>query len=166
MWAKSFLPFDLTRWETWVVLGAGAITASLTLLTSRFLFFRKKRRRTKEAPPREKAEADPFEEGSATEKRESLRREGNPVEVFITDAAEEGEPIRGWVIDRSLGGVRLLVYEPMDVGTILSIRPRQAPPGTPWTQIVVKSCDYTKSGYYFGCMFRRAPPWSIMLLFG
>ena len=109
---------------------------------------------------------DPFVKGSITEKRKSLRREGNPVEVFITDAEEKIEPIRGWVVDRSLGGVRLLVYELVEVGTALRIRPRQAPPGVPWTQVVVKSCEPAKSGYQYGCMFHPPPPWSIMLLFG
>ena len=146
MWAESYLPVILTTWQTWLVIGVGAVTSTLTLLASCWLLFRRNRS-TRKGLTEEKGDFDPFVNGSLTEKRKSGRREGNPVEVFITDNEEENESIRGWIVDRSMGGVRLLVYEPIDLGKALIIRPRQAPPGVPWTQIVVKSCERTKSGY-------------------
>jgi hypothetical protein len=167
MLATSIAGIDLTAWNTWVVVSVGVVTAGLTLLGSRLFLSRRKTSSSEELPPAEPdPRVDPFVQGSASEKRASLRREGNPVEVFITDVEEQIEPVRGWVIDRSLGGIRLLLHEPVELSLTLNVRPRQAPPGTPWTQVVVKSCERKKNGYQAGCMFLRPPPWSIMLLFG
>ena len=109
MWAKSFLPVNLTSWETWVVFGIGAFTASLTLLSSLVAALSAKET-DREGSRGGRAPVRSLREGQHHRKAEVVRREGNPVEVFITDAEEKIEPIRGWVVDRSLGGVRLLVY--------------------------------------------------------
>jgi hypothetical protein len=109
---------------------------------------------------------DPFDHGSTTERRVALRRQGNPIEVLVSDAEATLEPVRGWVRDRSMGGLCLLVSEEVVPGTILSVKPRKGPPGMSWLQAEVRSCKQDQDGYELGCQFVRQPPWAVMLLFG
>src|SRR5262249_10986832 len=66
-------------------------------------------------------EPDPFTEGSATEKRRALRRRGRRVRVLVTDADGKAEPIEGFVLDRSVNGLRLSVGNSIPEGTPLRI---------------------------------------------
>jgi len=161
------LPFFLDNepppWHTWAILAAGLAAALLTLWTGRFVLaqWRRRVRPTADAP-----EYDPFEQGSVSERRAASRRKGNPVEVLITDADAALEPVRGWVINRSIGGLCLLMSEELAPGTLLSVKPRQGPFGTPWVQAEVRCCNKDRSGYQVGCEFLRTPPWAVLLLFG
>jgi len=151
-----------------VVIGGGAaglFAALLTLLLGRFLLARW--RSTRAAPVVAAGPVhDPFDHGSITEQRASVRRKGNPLEVLITDADVKQEPGRGGVIDRSMGGVCLLLHEALAAGTILSLKPRQSPPGMPWVQAAVRNCKKERTGYEVGCQFVKTPPWGVLLLFG
>jgi hypothetical protein len=109
---------------------------------------------------------DPFVHGSASENRSSFRRQGNPVEVKIVNKDMEGAQVGGWVVDRSIGGLGLLVETPFDVDTTWAVRPTNAPPVAPWVQVVIKSCRQSKHGWEVGCQFTKTPPWAVMLLFG
>src|SRR5205807_67771 len=73
---------------------------------------------------------------------------------------------RGWVLDRSVGGLCLDLSAAFPEGTRLSLFPTQAPGMTPWTEVEVRSCRQKKDGYEVGCQFVKTPPWSILLLFG
>ena len=86
--------------------------------------------------------------------------------IFISDAAAQEKPFEGWIVDRSVGGIRLSVQRPVDPDTLMSIRACDAPDTIPWTQVRVIRCR--SHGHYFewGCQFPRTPPWNVMLLFG
>ena len=71
-----------------------------------------------------------------------------------------------WVIDRSMGGVCLLMPEALTEGTVLSIKPRKSPPGMPWVQVAVCTCKEDRTGYEVGCRFVKTPAWGVLLLFG
>ncbi len=122
------------------------------------------------APPtptsRTEQEYDPFVQGSATEQRKAHRRAGNPVEVLIAAEQSTTPDWRGWVVDRSVGGLCLCVPEEFAQGTFLRAIPANAPQLTPWTELEVRSCRSTNDGYEIGCQFVRQPPWSVLLLFG
>src|SRR5262249_10851603 len=109
---------------------------------------------------------DPFERGSATEKRSSVRRGGKLVEILISDAEGQAQPIGGWVVDRSVGGLGLNLPRAFEVGSILSIRPEQGGTSIPWTKMEVKRCVKEGKSWRIGCQFVRTPPWSILLMFG
>jgi hypothetical protein len=109
---------------------------------------------------------DPFVHGSPTEQRKAFRREGNPVEVLIVQIASGAVQGEGFVIDRCVGGLGLFVEQPLEVGKHLNVRPTNAPPITPWVEIIVKSCRASNPGYEVGCQFVRTPPWAILLMFG
>jgi hypothetical protein len=118
------------------------------------------------APEKPKQDFDPFVHGSASEQRSSHRRRGSPVEVLIRPAAGEGAQWRGYVLDRSTGGMCLRVEKALDAGVQLHVRPANAPPITPWIEIEVKSARQTTDGWELGCQFVRTPPWALLLMFG
>ncbi len=161
----SLLEIDLIRlpWETWTVPVIGVLTAGLTLFAGRAVL-----RRLRPAASRTAllAEHDPFLQGSTSERRVASRRKGNHVEILVTDAAAVAEPTRGWVVDRSMSGLCLLLNQAVAEGGVISIRPRQGPAGTPWVRVDVRTCSESKGVYEIGCQFQRTPPWSVMLLFG
>lgn len=163
----AHLPFgiDLPRWEIWVTPIIGLVSAGLALLMGHVLFGGRRRRFQPPTSERE-AQPDPFAYGSATERRASVRRKGKQIKVLISDAEALEAPVEGWVMDRSLGGLCLLVYRVMEPGTILSVRAAAAPQTTPWVQIEVKSSRHQENHWEIGCQYVRTPPWGVLLLFG
>ena len=109
---------------------------------------------------------DIFTHGSKTERRNAVRRGGNPIAILISDAEARSKPTNGYVIDRSTGGLCLTVPDEVMAGTVLSVRTLNAPESIPWVQVHVKSCRANAGEFELGCQFVRTPPWSVMLLFG
>ena len=58
------------------------------------------------------------------ERRADQRREGNPIEVELSDVSGRIKTTVGWVSDRSRGGIGLEVEIEIPPGTILKARPR------------------------------------------
>jgi hypothetical protein len=100
------------------------------------------------------------------ERRASPRRKGNPVPVAIANGDEKAEPIQGWVVDRSSGGLRLLVDDAVPAGTVLKVRPTKAPPSFPWLQVKVKSCYPERKSWKLGCQFVQKVSWEQLQQFG
>ncbi|MBY0528193.1 MAG: PilZ domain-containing protein [Gemmataceae bacterium] len=172
MFAQEFNEIDWTEWAPYIGPAVGLVLAGLILL---FGLRRSSRNRAGNPynftdPPAGKdepnAKADPFVHGATRERRSALRRGGNPVPILISDAEVRNEPSRGWVVDRSTGGLCLSVPGPVPEGSILSVRTTNAPNSIPWVQIEVKNCRAVGKEYELGCRFVRTPPWSVMLLFG
>jgi hypothetical protein len=167
---------ELLPWYVWVTPAAGLVASLAVLMVGRFVLSRGRSRVPQavvvapETPPPAEAPApqgpDPFDHGSVTERRCSLRRKGSLVEVQVSDEPATREPVKAWVFDRSMGGLGLLLDDEVTVGTVLSLRARNAPRSTPWVQVAVRSCKKDSAGYEVGCEFLRTPPWNILLLFG
>src|SRR5437588_10273693 len=124
--AQFSLTIDLSSWQTWVVPLAGLLSTCVTLLVGKVLLRRRRAlpvHQVKEA----KTAPDPFEAGSATERRVSLRRSGHLIEVYISDRKRKLKAVKGWVMDRSMGGLRLCVSEAWPVKSIVSVRVIDAP---------------------------------------
>ncbi len=162
------IDLDLPRWQTAVIPVIGLLAAGFTFFAGRWALRRRRNRPPVPPPPAEPAspDYDPFDQGSLTERRRALRRKGNSVEVLVGEGESPAEPVRGWVIDRSTGGLCLLLSEEVASGTVLSVRPRTAPPETPWVRVEVRRCKKVRSGYEVGCRYERTPPWAVLLLFG
>ncbi len=147
-----------------IVPTVGVVTASLTLFGC-FVLIR--RRHSARKPEREHEEVhDPFEQGGVGERRVAARRKGNHVGILVTDPEAQGEPVFGWVVDRSLTGLCLMLSEEVAPETILSVKPRQHPPATPWVKVRVRNCKRDPDGFEIGCEFERVPAWGVLLLFG
>lgn len=114
----------------------------------------------------EPAAEEEDDESKFADRRAQPRRKGNPVSVQVSNSGATTEPMQGWVVDRSTGGLRLLVDQEIKPGTVLSVRPSKSHPGFTWVQIKVKSCRPERSSYNLGCQFMRKLTWTELQVFG
>src|SRR5262249_28889459 len=97
--------------------------------------------------------------------RRAWPRERNPVPVLIldpTDAIEE--PYRGWVVDKSRGGV--LLCRPRStpaIGNVLRVQPRSAGGELPWISLKVMNRRVKKDRVELGCEFLQRDRWERVL---
>src|SRR5215470_5896510 len=98
-------------WEVWGAVGAGVVATFLAFVVGRRLFAGQPSGQPTVLPrrPPSPSPPDPFEIGSRSEKRSAVRRKGSSVEVELVLAGQPGPPTRGWVQDRSVGGLGLSV---------------------------------------------------------
>jgi hypothetical protein len=115
------------------------------------------------ALPEPAAPAADADEGA--ERRASPRRRKQRM-VLVANADGAQDPYRGWVMDRSLGGLCLSVDHPIEPGTVLRVRPSSAPARTPWVEVKVKHCNQKEATWELGCEFVRTPSCDVLLLFG
>ncbi len=154
----------LSPWKEWLPWVIGALVGVVAVGA---LQLRRRGAAPADAVPAEEPPAlDPFIFGSAREKRQAVRRKGNPVSVLISDATGRVVPWEGVVWDRSLGGLGLMVHNPVAVGTILSVRPAQASTVFPWVQVEVRSCRQEGDSWNLGCQYVRVPHSSLLWHFG
>jgi hypothetical protein len=114
------------------------------------------------APPPEPVE----EEENVEAMRAAPRRQGNPVQVTITDATNTMDGFQGWVIDRSSGGLRILVDQAIHAGSILSVKPVKAHAGFPWVQVKVCTCTPERGSFSIGVQFSTKLTWGELQAFG
>jgi len=100
------------------------------------------------------------------ERRESVRRADIPAEVAVADPNKPKTVLEGYVVDRSVTGVRLAVKSVFPIGSSLRIRAVNAPPETPWIIVIVRNCDQVDDCYNLGCQFEEKLPWNVLLLLG
>ncbi|MGF1582967.1 MAG: PilZ domain-containing protein [Gemmataceae bacterium] len=100
------------------------------------------------------------------EKRLAHRRQGRTVDISITDLDRHAEPINGWIIDRSTGGVKFCAPQGWDVGKLLCVRVAHIGEAMPWIEVRVKHCRHTAKGWEVGCQFLHPLTWNILLAFG
>ena len=162
-WNLTALPYA----EYWIPLAIGVGIGFTFLVMARGLFGWRPRVAPPPAPDPAKG-FDPFVHGSPTEQRKSFRRTGSSIEVFYALPENKSRPQMGWVFDRSVGGVGLVVSEEMAEGLVLAVRPATAPDIVPWVDVEVRSCRPSSDGKGFdlGCKFVKTPPWSVLLMFG
>jgi hypothetical protein len=128
------------------------------------------RRHPKKAKPRFVVSFDNPDAGededSHANRRSSVRREGSPVKVVLTSPTFRNGMETGYVVDRSTGGVRVVMTNQMVPGSTMQIRAQNAPENTPWVTVIIRNCKHTGQHYEVGCEFDRTPPWNVLLLFG
>lgn len=98
--------------------------------------------------------------------RRSWPRRKRALQVVLQDAGGEGDPFPAWVMDRSLGGLGLSVDQPLEEGTMLRVRRRNAPPDVPWVEIQVKSVRIKETTWEVGCQFTRSLTFDVLMQFG
>ena len=157
---------SLPHSELWLGVAAGMVSMSLALMFGRMVLGRRREPHGPPPPKEARPVPDPFDHGSASERRSSLRRCGKQVRVFITDREGKAKPVEGWVMDRSMGGLCLSLYEPVEKEATLKIMVDNAPVGTPWVEIEIKTMRLDGDRYEVGCQFLRPPSWGTLLLFG
>src|SRR5258708_4367760 len=153
---KPFIPY---QWEKWLPIASGIGVGSLVFVIAvnflqrhrvPLLRFVRLRRPIPPEPPKEEILDEevvplplvylptPPEEVAYLKKgrnrRATIRYWGNPVEVGILSGYRV-EPVRGAVVNRSAGGVALLVDEAYDAGAKLKVRAGLAPTDVGWIDV-------------------------------
>lgn len=167
--------FDFLMWQAWLVLAIGMAMGGVAVVVVRHC----RERQRLSALPYDAAVtgaalADAPLAGLSRrprtppppERRSSLRRPGNPVRVVVADGLTSRNLVDAWVIDRSRGGLRLAVPDPIPVGTLLQVRTTHDPQCAPWVQLCVKRCWQRNDLWVVGCQFVQMPPVNVLLLFG
>lgn len=92
-------------------------------------------------------------------------RERNVVPVLVLDPADAiEEPYRGWVVDRSHGGVLLcLSRSTAEIGNVLMVQPRSATGALPWISLKVMNRRLKKGRVDLGCEFVQRDRWERLL---
>ena len=91
--------------------------------------------------------------GTIEERRASPRRWGNPVLVEITEVSSEKEPQRGWVMNRSSGGLGLSSTNPVTIGSLLRVRAVTAGQSTIWVQVQVMNSNESSGRWMLSCRY-------------
>jgi len=104
-------------------------------------------------------------------RRTTSRRHGNLVSVTNTRepsraAPPEARAMDGWVMNRSGGGLCLLVDEEVAPGTVLTVTPHLDPTSYEWIQVEVKSCRPERKSWLLGCQFLQKLSWDDLRPFG
>jgi hypothetical protein len=159
--------FDASSLMPWVVPCTGIAATALVFMIAQKIMG--KRQPVLEPPPTSshRPESDPFLMGSPTDRRRSVRRVGNPMHVRVADESTTKELFEGWILDRSMGGLRVMVPEEVKVGTILCVRTPSHGNHYPWAKIEVQNCvPNERNSFALGCKFVKPLPWGELLLFG
>jgi hypothetical protein len=152
------------NWQTLAIPAAGVAVAMLVLGVS--LFFVNKRKAKSPTQPAE-AVPDPFLQGPQSDRRQSPRRAGQSIKVTIQLVNEQKTEFEGYVMDRSMGGLRLMLDRHLATNQMLNVRSTDAPQTVTWVQVQVRRVtQLPDKSYEVGCQFIRTPPWAVLLTFG
>jgi hypothetical protein len=101
------------------------------------------------------------------ERRAHPRRAGNSIPVYLRASEEQEEQLRGWVLNRSAGGLGLLVEDALEIGTVVLVSP-DAPEGgvQRCAEVRVVYCYVERIRWRVGVEFVRKLSWDDLRLFG
>jgi hypothetical protein len=156
---------DFSRLENLLPILAGAV-AGMGVVGMIHFIIRPRVAKAAAAAKEATVASDPFIGRSSSDNRLAARRQGKAIDVIISNRDTKEPPTKGFVLDRSLGGLRLLSDSGFDVDAQLSVRPLNVSPFAPWVDLVVKSCKQTDIGFEIGCQFLNQPTYASMLMFG
>jgi hypothetical protein len=105
-------------------------------------------------------------EQSYADRRGAIRREGSPVHVTIASSTFRSGFGDGVILDRSTGGLRIIVAAAIAPGTTMQVRAAGAPDTVGFVTVIVRSCRKNGDFFEVGCEFEKTPPWNVLLLFG
>ena len=160
MWDFILADLFLFLKETWLILLIGIGTAFVA-----FAAGLKTLRKRKPKPPKLAAE-QPFAAVGTHERRTAARRGGHPVSLDLHDPDELQPSQQGWVLDRSLSGLCLMVPNALPIGSFWKVRPCNAPQTMPPVRVEVKSCAPDGAEWKLGCRFEKTPNYAVLLMFG
>jgi hypothetical protein len=99
------------------------------------------------------------------ERRAGRRRWGNPTEVHIILPPWPGR-LHGLVVNRSTGGLALLLQQEVPAGTSIQVHSVEAPRSVPFLKLEVRHCRKAGGLFLVGCQFCEDVPWNVRVWFG
>ena len=105
-------------------------------------------------------------EQSYADRRGAVRREGAPVRVLLSSTTFRNGVNDGYVVDRSTGGLRILIQSAIAPGSTMQVKAVNAPDTVGFITVIVRSCRKHTDHFELGCEFEKTPPWNVLLLFG
>jgi len=159
------LAVDWVRLQPYLPFVVGGVLA-LVLVLIVYFFKRRPKRLLMPPPAKNPGNWEEPADDTYANRRSSSRRDGTPVRVVLSSPAFRGQMETGWVLDRSTGGLRIAVSQPIAVGATVQVRAENAPSTIPWVTVVIRSCRDTGKHQELGCAFETTPPWNVLLLFG
>jgi hypothetical protein len=106
-----------------------------------------------------------FQAQGGVERRVGRRRWGNPTEVHVILPAWPGG-VHGLVINRSTGGLALLLQKEAPEGTSIQVRSVEAPRSVPSIKLEVRHCRKAGGLFLIGCQFCEEVPWNVRVWYG
>jgi hypothetical protein len=161
MWDFNFADFLPFLKETWPILVIGVATACLAFGVGVTTL-----RKRKFKAPQPTASPEPVPAGGTSERRAALRRGGHPVTVDLHHPDELQPSQQGWVLDRSVSGLCLMVPNALPVGSFWKVKPCNARRTTPAVRVEVKSCVSDGAEWKIGFCFEKTPNYATLLMFG
>lgn len=169
MFSHTLSLFD---WQLWLAPLIGLASAGLVgvagyyLLASRRQVAPVQTRESQSEEPAPKPEpVNPYQYGSP-KRRQAPRGIGAAVRAVLTNPDHTLEPTAVVVRNRSIGGLCLIVPSPVEVGSILHVRPMQDHLEDAWLAVTVRHCEPKESAWELGCQFVRMPSYGTLMLFG
>ena len=155
-------------WQTVLPIAIGGGVACIVLSILAWKYRPRKKKRFFDPPIIHKVWDETWSPPQTTgaDRRTTMRRDGQPVPVYLNSAAFEKQTEPAYVIDRSKGGLKIISAKPLPAGSTMQIRAENAPDNIPWLTMIVRSCREMGIRYELGCEFEQPPPWNILLLFG
>lgn len=105
-------------------------------------------------------------EQSYADRRGAVRRDGAPVRVLLSSTTFHNGVNDGYVVDRSTGGLRILIQSAIAPGSTMQVKAVNAPDTVGFITVIVRSCRKNTDHFELGCEFEKTPPWNVLLLFG
>jgi hypothetical protein len=102
---------------------------------------------------------------SQPERRQSPRHWGDPIEVFLRNELTSAEPARGWIKNRSAGGLCISVSQAVPEGATVEVRFTLAPATIPWVRAEVRACRSVAGRWMLHCQYLGTPSPEAVLLF-
>ena len=106
-----------------------------------------------------------FQTQGGIERRAGRRRWGNPTEVYVASPLLPAQ-VHGLVINRSTGGLAILLQHEVPAGTAIKVHAIEAPRSVPFTNLEVCHCRKAGKLFLVGCQFCEEIPWNVRVWFG
>jgi hypothetical protein len=102
---------------------------------------------------------------AGAERRRSIRRWFNPIEVVVISPFHT-EPLHGLVVNRSVGGLAILMDMDFESDTVLNVRPKDAPTGVGYIEVRVRHVRKASKLWVIGCQYQGEIAWNVKVWFG
>ena len=166
VWEEGF-----ADWAIGMAIIVGVSVALVAFLVGWFVINRRRARRRLLAARTgewkdEMMPEDAFRYGMGMARRRSVRLSGNQIPVHVSPDGSIEAPWEGWIVDRSQGGLRLRVPEPIPIGVVLRVRCLNASENLPWAEMQVKNAREKQEHWEVGCQFLTDPPMDVLRSLG